>query len=95
MIVDFVASNGVILKYDPTIKAGDIITAYHKGYWKVDLVMPRAGSTPSLYYTKVGGKSSKSCDASYCRKVDPEALHKQMIDEADKLYALLMEAQSK
>lgn len=94
MITDIVCSNGVVLKYDPTIKQGDVVTGYHKGYWKVDVVMPRAGQPPSIYYTKVGGKGSKSCDGSYCRKVIPEVLRAEMINEADRVYAMLKRAEN-
>jgi hypothetical protein len=95
MIAEIICSNGITLKYDPTIKAGDIVTGYHKGYWKVDLVMPRAGSTPLIYYTRIDKKGKKSCDASYCRKIDPVALRDQMVAEAILLCDKLMEAQAK
>lgn len=92
MLTDVVCFNGAIIKCDLTIKPGDVITAYHKGYWKVTKVIPRANSTPTFEYTKIGGKGSKSCDGSWCRKVDPEVLHAEMIAEADRVYAMLKEA---
>ncbi len=95
MITDIVCSNGVVLKYDPTIQVGDIITGYRKGYWKVDLVMPRAGNTPLIYSTRIDKKGKNSCDGSYCRKVDPEELYHEMVAEADKVYAMIMKAQGK
>ncbi|MNV14827.1 hypothetical protein D3C71_1055240 [compost metagenome] len=83
------------LKYDPTIQVGDIVTGYHKGYWKVDVVLPRIGTSPLIYYTRIDKEGQKSCDGSYCRKVDPLKLRDQMYDEANKLYDLLMKAQAK
>lgn len=92
MMTDVVCSNGVVLKCDLTLTPGDIITAYHKGFWKVTKVTPRKSNTPVVEYTKIGGKGNKSCDGSYCRKVDPEALYREMVAEADRVYAMLMEA---
>jgi hypothetical protein len=33
--------NGVTIQYDETIKVGDIIIAYHKGFHKVTKITPR------------------------------------------------------
>ena len=95
MITDVVCSNGVVIKCDLTIKPGDVVTGYHKGYWLVDVVTPRAGGTPLIEYTRLDKKGSKSCDASYCRKIDPEELYHEMVAEADKVYAMIMKAQGK
>jgi hypothetical protein len=94
MITDLVCSNGVVLKYDPTIKEGDLITGYHKGFWIVTKVTPRPGNTPHIEYRRIDKKVTNGCDASYCRKVDPEALRREMIDEANKLYDKLMQCRS-
>lgn len=80
----------MVLKYDPTIQPGDIITAYHKGYWKVTKVIPRADNTPTFEYIRIDKKGSKSCDASYCRKVDPNELYQTLVDEAAQLRDMLM-----
>lgn len=94
MISDVVCSNGVVLKCDLTIEPGDIITAYHKGFWKVTKVTPRKSNTPVIEYTKIGGKGTKSCDGAYCKKVIPEVLHAEMIAEADRVYEMLKKAES-
>lgn len=59
------------------IKVGDIITAYHKGYHRVDEIKPRENPpTPNnflVYYTKVANnngkpsrKSKNCCHIDYC-----------------------------
>jgi hypothetical protein len=68
--------------YDTTIKVGDLITAYHKGYWRVTKITPRrygendlkpegakAGDEydPLFTYEKV-----LSADFKPCRKVAEE-----------------------
>lgn len=93
MLTDIVCSGGVVLKYDTSIQAGDIVTGYHKGYWKVIKVVPREGSTPSIYYKKIGTNSAKSCDGSYCRKVDPHVLFDEMVAEAAKIRDMILKAQ--
>lgn len=68
--------NGVILHWDETIKVGDIITTYNKGYWELVAIEPRVGTTPLFHYKKslkpdgtpTTGKAIEKCDASYCRK---------------------------
>ena len=95
MITNVVCGSGVVLKCDLSIKPGDVVTGYHKGYWMVDKVIERKGSTPLIHYTRIDKKGSKSCDASYCSKIDPEVLHKEMILEADRVYAMLLRALNK
>lgn len=70
--------NGVTLMYDETLKVGDIITTYHKGYHKLEEIEKRGNATPLFFYSlfaKEDGsirtqpkKIMKSCDASYCRR---------------------------
>jgi len=70
-----ICSNGVKLIWDETLKIGDLITTYHKGYWKLVNITPRKGSPPMFHYTKsfkpdgtpIAGKATMECDASYCR----------------------------
>lgn len=95
MITDIVCSNGVVLKYDPTIKPGDVVTGYHKGFWIVTKVTPRPGNTPHIEYRRIDKKVTNGCDASYCRKIDPEELYHEMVAEADKVYAMIIKAQGK
>lgn len=71
------------------IKPGDIVTGYHKGYWKVDR---RVGST--IYYTRIDKNISKSCHRDYCKIVDPDQLFNQMVREATELRDMLMRAKN-
>lgn len=74
---NIVCSNGVELEYDDTLKPGDLITTYYKGYFSFVKFTNRGNkNTPLATFIKVAdtnGKSCKSkkaqeCDASYCRK---------------------------
>ena len=94
MLTEMKFKHGVVLKYDPTIKPGDLITAYHKGFWIVTKVTQRKGSTPYLEYRHINKKVSNGCDSSHCRKVDPETLHKEMVAEADKVRDMLLKVLS-
>ncbi len=69
-------TNGVVLHYDETIKVGDIISAYQKGFHRVTEIRDRgANATPLIGYETVAREngtlaktsSVKHCDASYCR----------------------------
>lgn len=93
-IVEYTSKDGLFTsRYDSSIKPGDIITAYHTGYWKVDKVTDRGQySAPLIEYTRIGKKGKKSCDAGYCKKVDPCALYLEQVEEAGKLRDMLMKA---
>lgn len=94
MIVEYTSKDGRFTgRYDSSIKPGDIITAYHKGYWKVDKVIDRGKYTaPIIEYTRVGKKGKNSCDGGYCKKIDPTALYLEQIKEAGELRDMLMKA---
>jgi hypothetical protein len=61
-------------------KTGDLMTTYHKGYWRLTHIKLRFDSdgkkSPLFTYAKVADSNFKkcggarSCDASYCKKVD-------------------------
>lgn len=68
--------NGVYITYDETIKVGDLIATYNKGFYKMEKITPRGAGSPlaeySLFAKEDGtlhkGKNiSKCCDMSYCR----------------------------
>lgn len=73
-----ICSNGVRLTYDETLKCGDIITAYHKGIHQITSIQSRDGQAPLFNYRtimtdsfkKTNKKTIKTCDASYCGRVD-------------------------
>lgn len=94
-IVEYTSKDGRFTsRYDSSIKPGDVITAYHKGYWKVDKVNDRGKhSAPLIEYTRIGKKGKNSCDAGYCTKIDPEVLYHEQVKEAGELRAMLMKAQ--
>lgn len=64
------------LTWDDELKFGDLITAYHKGYYTFIKFVNRTGWPPLAHFYKAysaNGKPCKSkkimgCDASYCRK---------------------------
>lgn len=70
-------SNGIVLSYDDTIKVGDLVTGYHKGFHEVKEIVHRGPDVTPLirYICKFNAKGVKSkgvencCDASYCKKV--------------------------
>lgn len=72
-------------RQQPRFKVGDIITAYHKGYWHVTEVEKRRGNAPLLTYRKLlhsNGKECKKriekcCDASYCEILTKETIDKK------------------
>lgn len=78
------------------IEVGDIVLGYHKGYWKVLKRTPRPGNSAILVYQRVDKEFKKpvikSCDQSWCTKVDPEALYYKQIKEAFDLMDMLMKA---
>lgn len=78
------------------IEVGDIVLGYHKGYWKVLEQTKRPGNTNLLKYQRVDKESKKpvikSCDQSWCTKVDPEALYYKQIKEAFDLMDMLMKS---
>lgn len=93
-IVEYTSKDGRFTsRYDSSIKPGDVITAYHKGYWRVDKVTDRGKhSAPYIEYTRIGKKGKNSCDAGYCSKIDPQALYQSMVDEAEQIRDMLMKA---
>lgn len=74
-----------------TFEPGDIVTGYHKGYWKVLNVR---GSTIEYQRIDAKGVVKKSCDGAWCHKIDPETLRTHQINEAHALYDLLKKAQA-
>lgn len=70
---------------------GDIVTGYHKGYWKV---LGMKGHI--VEYQRIDAKSviKKSCDGGWCNKIDPETLLTHQLNEAHALYDLLKKAQA-
>lgn len=68
--------NGVELEYDETLKQGDLITTYFKGYFSFVKFTNRGNHTTPLAsfvrFADTNGKLYKTkkvyvCDASYCR----------------------------
>lgn len=67
---------------EQNINVGDIITAYHKGYWRViklEKILLYCNLTTQVTYEKVlnsnfkpPSKVTKSCDIRWCRKVNRE-----------------------
>jgi hypothetical protein len=82
----FRTTSGYKLQIDNTIKVGDLVTGYHKGFHRVISVgQPYAGASTYLVYYEavldskcnpVRSKTKRSCDLSYCRKIDKEYLVK-------------------
>lgn len=78
--------------YDKTIAVGDIVTAYQKGYWRVDEIEVRGNTycggkmyrtAPLVKLTLVldsnGKKASarkSECDIGYCKKIDLNEVNK-------------------
>lgn len=89
--------NGVTLAYDETLKVGDIITAYNKGYHKLEEIKERNDSTPLFFYSlfaKEDGtirtnpkKIINSCDASHCRRAS-EIIDAEIQESENKLASL-------
>lgn len=73
-------------KFEP----GDIVTGYHKGYWKV---LGMNGHIVEYQRIDAKGVVKKSCDGFYCTKINPEDLRTHQINEAHALYDLLMKSQ--
>jgi len=73
------------------IEAGDIVTGYHTGYWKVIKSFQN-----QIEYQRIDVVSKKpvikSCHVNYCTKIDPDALRIEMIAEADRIYDLIKRA---
>jgi len=70
-------SNVLNLFYDDTLKAGDLITTYNKGYYEFIKFEERGDCPPLAYFRLVfkedGSPATSSrlirkCDSSYCRK---------------------------
>lgn len=78
--------------YDKTIKVGDIVTAYQKGYWRVDEIEVRSNFNlanktyhpdPLLKLTLLldsNGKKARArkseCDINWCKKIDMNEVNK-------------------
>lgn len=81
------------MNFDNTIKVGDIVTGYHKGYWRVTSIEDRGSVNPLVTYEKVldsnrnpCGKTEKQCDMGYCKKMDKSELVKQMSKDSKAFY---------
>lgn len=70
---------------------GDIVTGYHKGYWKV---LGMKGHIVEYQRIDAKGIVKKSCDGAYCTKIIPEDIRTHQINEAHALYDLLKKAQA-
>lgn len=101
-MVSFTTKGGFVVTYDETIVPGDLITAYHKGYWQVINVVKRGTrSAPLIEYKQVaksnGTKGSgkvQSCDASYCLKLtvaEVQKLHQAELEASHNKFHALME----
>lgn len=84
--------NGIELQYDDTLKSGDLITTYYKGYYVFVAFGDRGkNNSPLAYFRKVAsvvGKPCKSnkileCDASYCSSAVDQI--KETISDLQKL----------
>ena len=82
-------------QYDTTIKVGDLITAYHKGIWRVITIETRKNNSPLFHYRQVltqsykpGKNMVRCCDASYCMKVDDAYIQKLQDDINQKIAVL-------
>lgn len=62
-----------------TFKVGDIISAYHKGFWEITKIDKRKGHRLILHYTQrynsagqiIAGKQEKKCYATFCLHAIP------------------------
>lgn len=78
--------------YDKTIKPGDLVTAYSKGFHRVTAVKPRPHNTPIIAtvavltsaYKKAPAKKAE-CDAAYCRKTSIAGIKQMIRDEISEL----------
>jgi len=69
-------------EYDKTIKVGDVVTGYDKGYFIVTGIVPRKDNNPIVEYIKIANesynfiKSNKvlSCDIYYCKRVEAQVI---------------------
>ena len=74
-----------------TFEPGDIVTGYHKGYWKV---LGMKGHIVEYQRIDAKGIVKKSYSSAYCTKINPEDLRIHQINEAHALYDLLKKAQA-
>ena len=73
-----VCKNGVKITIDETLKVGDLITAYHKGYHEIVTFEERDDCAPLVHFKtrfKSDGKPANSkrimcCDMGYCRHAE-------------------------
>lgn len=73
-----VCKNGVKIIIDETLKTGDLITAYHKGYHEIVTIEERNDCAPLVYFKtrfKSDGEPTNSkkimmCDMGYCRHAE-------------------------
>lgn len=63
--------------YDTSLKVGDLISAFHEGYYILVKIEERAGTNPLFHYKKAYNSEGIednyyntviSCDASYCQR---------------------------
>lgn len=85
--------------YDKTIKVGDIVTGYYKGYWRVTVIVerPRESLNGTIYTPaplihgelvldsngKKAKKRRESWDISYSRKVDRAMVEKIITNDQE------------
>jgi hypothetical protein len=77
MLVTITHSNGYQSLIEDSLKEGDIITGYNKGFYKITEIQPRADNTPLIHFTlfaredgtlcKTKNPSIKGCDGAYVR----------------------------
>lgn len=67
-----------MMKYDKTLKVGDIVTCYYKGYWRItDIDFNKNLSSNGLVTCvkildsnmKPARNITEQCDISYCKRV--------------------------
>jgi hypothetical protein len=87
-MIKVTCSNGVVLNYDDTFVAGDLITMYNVGYYEFVKYEKRGNDSAPLVYGKqrytANGKRRNStkvefCDASYCVRGTSKV--KQIVDK--------------
>jgi len=82
--------------YDKSLKVGDLVTAYRKGYYIIEGLESREqeGANPLALLSKVlNGKFNKvggrdSCDIFYCKRVTRDTLTEMREEFEANIYAL-------
>lgn len=79
-----VLSSGYHVRYDDTLKVGDLCIAYKKGYHIITEIIDRPNAAPFVHtnciYTDTFKKQNRKCqcDISYCKKITHETLDTMM-----------------